>query len=497
MSPAAIPVLRVTVALSPDDRKEYRFSRSFNLGRLDGADIPVKSDYVSRNHLEAVHEQGRWVVRDLGSANGLFINDQRVTTVVVNGPTVVRLGIQGPFVKFEIEQPPPPPPAPPDAAEQATQPGEHTMVARYIDRYFTDAPTGQPAGEHTMLIRQAFKKVHTRNRRKYVWMLSALAVLVLVAAGYALYLQNRQSRQRAMAQELFYTIKSLDLDIANVENLVLQRDSAQGRVEIGKYQNRRRELEKSYDQFLNSLHVYDTKLTPQRRLVMRVARIFGECELNMPTGFPEEIENYIHKWQSTGRFRKGLETAASHEYTRTIVRELLAQDLPPQFFYLALQESDFDPFISGPPTRKGVAKGMWQFIPETGVKYGLHIGPLAEFRRPDPGDDRHHYDRATKAAAAYLKDLYSTDAQASGFLVMACYNWGEDYVLPLVRKLPLNPRDRNFWRLIAQDKDRIPKETYDYVFSIVSAAVIGEDPRLFGFDFDNPLSKVDTGLTSR
>lgn len=365
------------------------------------------------------------------------------------------------------------------------------MVARYIDRYFSHSPTGQPAGEHTMLIRQAFQRVHTRNRRKYVWMIGALGILVLAVASYALYLNNRQSRQRAMAQDLFYTIKSLDLDIANVENLVLQRQSPQGRVEIGKYQNRRRELEKSYDQFLNSLHVYTAKLTPERRLVMRVARIFGECELDMPAGFPEEIENYIHKWQSTGRFRQGIARAAANGYTRTITHELLAEDLPPQFFYLALQESDFDPFISGPPTRKGIAKGMWQFIPETAVKYGLHIGPLADFRRPDPGDDRHHYDRATKAAAAYLKDLYSTDAQASGFLVMACYNWGEDYVLPLVRKLPLNPKDRNFWRLLAQDRDRIPKETYDYVFSIVSAAVIGEDPRLFGFDFDNPLSGLN------
>jgi hypothetical protein len=135
---------------------------------------------------------------------------------------------------------------------------------------------------------------------------------------------------------------------------------------------------------------------------------------------------------------------------------------------------------------------MWQFIPETAVKYGLHIGPLAELRRPDPGDDRHHYDLETKAAARYIKDLYSTDAQASGFLVMACYNWGEDYVLPLVRKLPPNPKDRNFWRLLAVDKAKIPEETYNYVFYIVSAAVIGEDPRLFGFDFDNPLGHLDT-----
>jgi hypothetical protein len=36
----------------------------------------------------------------------------------------------------------------------------------------------------------------------------------------------------------------------------------------------------------------------------------------------------------------------------------------------------------------------------------------------------------------------------------------------------------------------VPKETYNYVFYIFSAAVIGENPKLFGFDFDNPLAAI-------
>jgi membrane-bound lytic murein transglycosylase D len=71
---------------------------------------------------------------------------------------------------------------------------------------------------------------------------------------------------------------------------------------------------------------------------------------------------------------------------------------------------------------------------------------------------------------------------------MASYNWGERRVIERLRKMPLNPRDRNFWTLLAQYPEDIPPETYNYVFSIVSAAVIGENPRLFGFQFDNPLA---------
>jgi soluble lytic murein transglycosylase-like protein len=275
-----------------------------------------------------------------------------------------------------------------------------------------------------------------------------------------------------------------------VEKLVLDSHSQQGKDEIQNYQTRRKEMEQSYDRFLSTLHVYDSKMTEQRRLILRIARIFGECELAMPPEFATEIEAYIKKWQSSGRLAKAIRTANDNGYTSKIEAELLGQDLPPEFFYLALQESDFDQYISGPPTRKGIAKGMWQFIPETAIKYGLRVGPLVDFRRPDPGDDRHHYDRETKAAARYLKDLYSTDAQASGLLVMACYNWGENQVLPLVRGMPANPRERNFWRLLSKYRSKIPQETYDYVFYIASAAVIGENPRLFGFDFDNPLGRT-------
>jgi len=52
--------------------------------------------------------------------------------------------------------------------------------------------------------------------------------------------------------------------------------------------------------------------------------------------------------------------------------------------------------------------------------------------------------------------------------------------------MPKNPRERNFWQLLRRHK--IPAETYEYVFYIFSAAVICENPRRFGFGFDNPLA---------
>ena len=106
----------------------------------------------------------------------------------------------------------------------------------------------------------------------------------------------------------------------------------------------------------------------------------------------------------------------------------------------------------------------------------------------DPDDERQNWQKATVAAAKYIQHLYSKKTQASGLLVMASYNWGERRVIPLIDSLAPNPSDRNFWRLVERYKARIPPETYNYVFSIVSAAVIGEDPGLFGFPITNPLA---------
>jgi membrane-bound lytic murein transglycosylase D len=471
----AAPAIRVTFG-DPPHQKTLEFSRPFKIGRIEECDICIQNEFVSRAHASAEFEDGQWWVKDLKSSNGIFVDGKRVERTPVKEGVALRLGVHGPEVAFRVEA------RPPERVPAAQKSGPHS-----VERYFGDVAPGETLGEHTILVRQVFKDIQKKQRWRYTWIVAFLTLAVIASGGYTYYLQKQVSRNRLIAEELFYSMKALDLNIANIEKRVQDAGSRQDADEVARLQKQRRETEQNYDRFLTTLKVYDPNMTPQQRLILRVARIFGECELAMPPAFANEVNNYIKRWQSSGRLVRALAVAKEKGYPAFISREFLEQDLPPQFFYLALQESDFDPYISGPMTRKGYAKGMWQFIPETAVKYGLKIGPLVDFPRADPADDRHHYDRATKAAALYIKDLYRTDAQASGLLVMACYNWGENRVLPLVQSMPPNPRERNFWQLLAKYRDQIPQETYDYVFYIASAAVIGEDPRLFGFNFDDPL----------
>ena len=455
-------MIRVTVAKLNGDCQNWSFTTPFKIGRVPECEVFVQEEHVSRNHAQVTYELGQWVVLDMKSANGLYIGDQRMDRIPVGMATTFRLGVQGPFVTVEMEA---------GAVETPVMPVVKPLEER-VEKYFRETP-GETVGDHTIMVRRAIQRQQKKQTSQWLVVVAVLLVAAIGAGGYAYYVAQEAKKTKLMAQDIFYAMKSLDMEIA--------ANPTPG------YQAQRRDLEQSYDKFLATLKVYDPKMTEQERLVLRVARIFGECELNVPPGFMEEVNNYIGKWKGSSRMKNDIKLAIAKGYNKTIPDQMVSVGLPPQFFYLGLQESDFNEHANGPMTRMGIAKGMWQFIPQTAVKYGLKLGPLADLPRLDVGDDRHDYLKETGAASRYLRDLYTTDAQASGLLVMACYNWGEDYVLPLVRSLPANPKDRNFWKLLEKDREKIPKETYDYVFYIFSAAVIGENPKLFGFDFDNPL----------
>lgn len=477
-----LPTYRIEVQIERGQANNTHFSfcDAFHIGRDEHCDVQIMGDpSVSRNHVEVSFQDGSWWLRDLGSTNGTYIDDQRIDVVALRTPTTARLGTGATLVSL----------VPHGSGIEAVDDGSGSLT-QYVQHYF-NASNLEHAGHHTRMIRRAFELVQVKQKRKYAKIIALVSVLFLLAGGYAFYLHVETAKQRDRAEAIFYAMKSLELDIAGIQRIVMESQNEQGIQVINKYRGQRKEMEKNYDQFLGALGFYNPKLTEPERLILRVARIFGECELNMPPGFVAEVQNYIRKWQSSDRLEKAIRIAQAKGYQSKISDEMLTQGLPPQFFYLALQESNFDIYTVGPKTYKGYAKGMWQFIPETAIKYGLRVGPLVDLSRPDPGDERHNFEKATNAAARYLKFIYSTDAQASGLLVMSSYNWGEEKIVKLLRSIPANPKDRNFWRLLTSHRDKIPQETYDYVFYIVAAAVIGENPRLFGFKFDNPLASLE------
>lgn len=328
-------------------------------------------------------------------------------------------------------------------------------------------------------IRRAMTRLRRLHSRRFRWVLAALVAVAVIGTS-AIYYQSRKLQQlRVIAEDIFYQKKALEVHIAQQRLQGLDTEEAEAQLV---------ELTRSYDYYLEELDISGTLAGYTDRLILRMARVFGESELHMPDEFAATVKEYIKKWQSTDRLRISIERSINQGYVNHIVKSLLDERLPPHLYYLALQESDFDTSRCGPNTRFGIAKGMWQFMPATALQYGLQLGPLVKVRVPDALDERHHFRKSTEAASRYLRNIYATEAQASGLLVLASYNYGENRVRKMIRELADNPRERNFWNLM-RNYD-LPKQTRDYVFYIFSAAVICEDPEYFGFKFTNPLDDI-------
>ncbi len=473
---SSAPVIHISATWATGQFATQVFTQSVRVGRDPACDIHIPDPVVSRQHAEIVLLAGTWWLQDCNSANGIFINGESVSRCEIAAHLEVTLGRDGPLLVLWVEQ-------------STSQPQESKEIPRseahYQKHYFSDQDD-RNAGEHTIMVRRAFAQVQKKQKRTYGAIIGFVVCLFLVAGSVAVYKHQQIAKQKKLAEEIFYTMKSLEVEFADVLEKGRESEDTSTIARVEQYKQKALALENSYSEFVDTLGIYSS-ISPEEQAILKTARIFGECELLVPPDFTKEVLRYIKKWQSTKRLVNAVKRADDMGYTPTIADTMRFYYLPPQFFYLALQESNFKVNAMGPKTRWGIAKGMWQFIPETGSRYGLQTGPLYKERTVDPQDDRHNFAKSTVAAAKYLRKIYDTDAQASGLLVMASYNWGENRIIRMVRAMPNNPQERNFWKFFKQYRDKIPDQTYDYVFYIFSAAVIGENPRLFGFNFDNPL----------
>jgi membrane-bound lytic murein transglycosylase D len=153
--------------------------------------------------------------------------------------------------------------------------------------------------------------------------------------------------------------------------------------------------------------------------------------------------------------------ARSGKYIPMIARVLNEEGLPEELAYLALIESAFLPEA----TSSQGAAGLWQFVPSTARLYGLRIDTWLDERR-DP-------EKATRAAAAYLKDLHSFFGR--WYLATAAYNAGPGAIDRAMQQSGA----RDFWTLTR--KAQLSEETRNFVPKFVAVALIATNPEKYGF----------------
>jgi membrane-bound lytic murein transglycosylase D len=154
----------------------------------------------------------------------------------------------------------------------------------------------------------------------------------------------------------------------------------------------------------------------------------------------------------------------AQRYLYHVVTEVEARGMPMEFALLPVVESAYEPFAYS----RSRAAGLWQFIPGTGVRFGL--------KQDWWYDGRRDVIESTRAALDYLQALHD-QFDGDWLLAIAAYNVGE---MTVQRELDRNralglPAD--FWHL------RLPAETRAYVPKLLALKRLMAEPERYGLAF--------------
>jgi membrane-bound lytic murein transglycosylase D len=197
----------------------------------------------------------------------------------------------------------------------------------------------------------------------------------------------------------------------------------------------------------------------------------------LPLEESDAVISYINFFSSPrGRsiLMSGLER--SGRYKNMIQRILADEGVPQELIFLAQAESGFLPRALSPAKGCGTSgcAGMWQFAGFRGKEYGLLQTPAT--------DDRLDPEKATRAAAHHLRDLYNHFGD--WYLAMAAYNCGPGCVDAAVLKTGY----ADFWEL--RRKSALPLQTANYVPAILAMTIMSKNAKEYGIgeiDYAPPL----------
>jgi membrane-bound lytic murein transglycosylase D len=144
-----------------------------------------------------------------------------------------------------------------------------------------------------------------------------------------------------------------------------------------------------------------------------------------------------------------------------IIETILEKNnIPLDFKYLAVIESNLENSVS-----PAGAAGFWQILPTTAREYGLEVN--------NGIDERYHLEKATEVACKYLQKSF--DNYGSWTLAAAAYNAGNTKITKSLSEQLVD----NYYDLL------LNQETERYIFRILAIKTIFENPKQYGFYFEN------------
>jgi pSer/pThr/pTyr-binding forkhead associated (FHA) protein len=120
------------------DGRTLRFSTSFHIGREAGCEVELADAKISRRHAEVSRTGGEWIIRDLQSSNGLYIDGARADRAPIGEGVTITLGADGPTLRIEPEKVAP---AAPERTDTTEEPSLDAYAERYLDQKTTTSPS--------------------------------------------------------------------------------------------------------------------------------------------------------------------------------------------------------------------------------------------------------------------------------------------------------------------------------------------------------------------
>jgi membrane-bound lytic murein transglycosylase D len=257
----------------------------------------------------------------------------------------------------------------------------------------------------------------------------------------------------------------------------------------------RQQYERQLDEMVDSIHFYDLAelgaaavvdqakfekapledilqmtFPVDPRMKDKVREQVAATTSQLPLSVNDAVLGYINYFSNRGHKTLLAGLQRSGRYRPMIQRILDEEGIPQEIIHLAQAESGFIPRA----VSRAAAGGMWQFLKWRGNEYGLKQTALTD-ERMDP-------EKATRAAAHHLRDLYHEFGD--WYLAIAAYNCGPVNVEKAVERTGY----ADFWELRARGV--LPAETTNYVPIILAMTIMEKNAAEYGIDgftLDPPL----------
>ena len=217
----------------------------------------------------------------------------------------------------------------------------------------------------------------------------------------------------------------------------------------------------------------DESASPLTRTELAALKSTGQIDKNVPADAMPDVARQYKYFLRKGRNTMSVFSKRSEQYLAYARKVFRSRGMPDELAYLAIVESGYRVDAKSPAG----AAGAWQFMPYTGMKYGLNQDWWMD-ERLDPY-------KATEAAADYLQKLYGDFGDWP--TAIAAYNAGEGKM----SRAKQGTGGRDFFEVKARnhkldDKAQLREETKQYVPRFLAVAKIMRNLPQLGFDPIHP-----------